>query len=178
MPETAAPQATLYEEFSSIVLTIDHLAQTNHPAGHSIHKFVLSTQTLNESMIGLFNYYGVAQLLAEASTLELFQRSAQPVGLPIFILHTAENTEVVTDIDTYAVLASRYDGSVLRATEALVDMTGKWLSQQIEAQGGASLLSLMMLSGEDPDVASPQATEGKTVDAPAPKRHTRQKVDA
>lgn len=152
MPETAdAPQQNPYEDFNSIVLTIDHLAETAHPDGHQVHKFVASTQSLNESLIALFNYYGVAALLQQPSTLELFQASAQPIGLPVFILHTEENTQVVCDVDTWAVLAAKYSSSVLRATEALIDMVGFQLKQQIDSRGSASTLSLLMLSSVDPD---------------------------
>lgn len=139
------------EDFSSIVLTIDHLAATDHEGGHQVHKFVCSTQSLIESMIALFAYYGMSAILQEPSTIALFQQAGQPIGLPVFILHTEENTQVVADADTWAVLLQGIgQGSMLQATEALIDMVGSNLKQQIETQGKASTLSLLSFSAATP----------------------------
>lgn len=178
--DTASPAPeTAYEDFSSIVLTIDHLAETEHPGGHQVHKFVASTQTLNESMLALFAYYGLTALTLEPSTIELFQQAAQPVGLPVFVLHTPENTQVVCDVDTWAVLAARFDKSVLKATEALIDMVSSNLALQKEIQGAVPTLSLLMFSAVDTDQpAATYAEAGQTErKAPAPKR-SRRKVPA
>lgn len=140
------------EDFSSIVLTLDHLSAIEDE--HTRHKFVCSTQSLNESMIALFAYYGLSGLLQQPSTIELFQQAGQPVGLPVFVLHTEENTQVVCDADTYAVLLNSVgQGSMLKATEALVDMVGSNLRLQKQVQGAPSTLSLLMFAAQDLDPA-------------------------
>lgn len=148
-------------DFTSIVLTLDHLQQ-DVPEGVRAFKFVCSTQTVNETMIALFAYYGISQLLAEPSTIETFQEAAAAVGLPVFILHTNVNTQVVTDADTWAVLLNYFGGSMLSATEALEDMVVNHLRLQKQIQGGIPTLSLFMFSSEDVDVPEGVEREGET----------------
>jgi hypothetical protein len=155
-PETP----TRAEDFSSIVLTIDHLAATPHVGGHQVHKFVCSTQSLIESMIALFDYYDLAHLLRDPGTHRMFGMSETGEGLPVFILHTADNTQVVTDADTWAVLVQGVgEGSMLKATEHLIDMVGKSLSDQIKTRGNASTLSLAMLTAETIDNSAAELNE-------------------
>lgn len=151
---------TTPEDFASIVLTIDHLAATPRAGGHQVHKFVCSTQSLVESMIALFDYYELPHLLRAPSTHEQFAIAHLGQGLPVFVLHTAENTQVVTSIDTWAVLLQQVgEGSMLKTTEHLIDLVGKSLHDQIVARGSASTLSLMMLSAEDPDGEPSESTQ-------------------
>ena len=161
MTDTTAQAASpAVDDFSSIVLTIDHLAATPHPGGHQIHKFVCSTQSLVESVIGLIDYYKLDGLLRVASTHEMFAKSMHGVGLPVFILHTAENTQVVSDADVWAVLMMKVgEGSMLKTTEHMIDMVGKSLSDQIAMRGQASTLNLLMFSSFDEDAPLAEAAE-------------------
>ena len=154
--ETTTPETSAPEDFASIVLTIDHLAATAHKDGHQVHKFVCSTQSLLESVIALIDYYQLPHLLRDTSTHRMFGLSETGEGVPVFILHTAENTQVVTSADAWAVmLQGMGEGSMLKTTETLIDMVGKSLADQIATRGSASTLSLAMLSLETIDNTAP-----------------------
>lgn len=142
------PQEQTFEDFASIVLTIDHLAHTRHEGGHKVHKFVCSTQSLIKSVVALLDYYDMAHLLREESTLALIAEAtmAEREGhAPIFVLHTPMNTEVITSAITWGALITRDGGSMLRATEGLIDMVGKSIADQIAAFGAASTVNLLVL---------------------------------
>jgi len=123
--EEAPPVEVPAAEFSSVVITIDHLTQIK---GEVVQKFVGSTEDVTTSLISLFNYYGDNAQLQSPATVKLFQLAAGATH-GAFVYVTRRNTvEIVLDAHTFAALTAEY-GSVLEATMNISNMAGQVLSE-------------------------------------------------
>jgi nitroreductase len=152
LPQEAETAVAVNPDFASVVLTIDHMATQEHAPGHTIRKWVTSTQSLAESMLALIGYYGEQHLLARETTLELFAQ-AQACEHAVFVYHTPQNVQIVASIETFALMAERFGlGSLFVATEKLEQIVAQQVGAQIAASGGVVPLSLFALSTEDPDI--------------------------
>ena len=149
--QEATADATPSDDFSSIVLTIDHMAAQTRAPAHTIRKWVTSTQTLSESILALLEYYGEQHLLGRSSTLDLFTQ-AHNSQHPVLIYHTPQNVQIVASADTWGLMIERFGmGSLLQASEQVEALLARHVGAQIAEQGGVVPLSLFSLTTEDPD---------------------------
>lgn len=147
-----------FQEFGSVILTVDHTSTNAGP--HSIQKAVFSTETLEEAMLALLKYYQNTDLLASASTIAQFQQVAQ-TALPCMVYRSPENVQIVMALDTFNALIAR-SSSLLDATTFILDTVGEVIAGTEQVAGGC--IPLQVLSWDvhpgDPAPAEP---------APAPK---------
>jgi hypothetical protein len=152
-------------EFNSLVATIDHLSQIND--GETRQKFVASTQSVTASLLALFAYYGESKFAVNERTIDLFTKAAQAENV-VWVYRTPENIQIVTDMDTWNFACTDENvgnGSMLVATDALMQLTANAEAQVVEQCGGVVPLFFFSLTREAiEEPARPDVTAGVAAD--------------
>jgi hypothetical protein len=150
--------STVSGDFNSLVATIDHLSQIED--GHTRQKFVASTQTVTASILALIAYYGEQDMLINERTVKLLAEADQQDNV-VFVYRTPQNVQIVTDMDTWNFACLDDDlgaGSMLKATDVLMQMTAQAEGQILEANGGRVVpLFFFSLSRDEVLPADPTA---------------------
>lgn len=156
--------AAVQPEFNSLVATIDHLSQIND--GETRQKFVASTQSVTASLLALFAYYGESAMMANERTIDLFTQAAQDENV-VFVYRTPANIQIVTDMETWNFACTDPalgNGSMLVATDALMQMTANAEGQIVQQFGGVVPLFYFSLSREEVVEEVADATAGVAAD--------------
>ena len=131
------------QDYASIQMVMDHMQVKDGGANH-VQKFVLSTQTPDEVLASLVEYYGEPHVLASPGGIAVVRESGTFANFA-FVYINRENIQVVMDMETWAALNMRdeFGGSQL----ALVDMLQRTIAQSmadsIATYGSPAVLSLI-----------------------------------
>jgi hypothetical protein len=136
-----------FQEFGSVILTVDHTSTI--PGPHSVQKMVFSTETLVEATLAVLKYYGEEALLASADTIAQFQGLAQ-TELPALVYRTPENVQIVLDYATFSALVERSE-TMLDASTFILNTVGELIVTAEQAAGG--VVPILVLSWAEGEVA-------------------------
>lgn len=139
-------------EFATVILTIDH-STAPRKNGHLIQKFVTSTEDLVTSMFSLLEYYEETHLIQPA-TIRQFNLADQS-EFPAFVYRTRENIQVVMNADTFVMLAGTKDGSILSATQMILDEVGRAITDADQEAGG--VVPIILFSFHTGETLKPEA---------------------
>lgn len=143
-------------EFASITVTLDHLM--NRQDAHVTQKMVFSTQSVEESLAGLMDYYGDGRsAMAMGSNLDLLVKGRQDPEHTAYIYAVPVQTrdraggiivQVVMSTAAMGHLVNHREGgqgSSLIAIDLLVKLVGHALNQARQQLGAFPALSLVEL---------------------------------
>lgn len=153
MPEgvrVAAPAKRASEE-RSIQLVLDHLQLRDD--GHTVVKFVMSTQEQLEALAGLAQYYGLSEALASPGNLSLISQMHGEEAA-ILILTTETNTQVLLAAEDWDELSRRFD-TTLELVRFLKSNVEKLYAAEYQAKGMLPVLAMIGLSAAPAQAPAP-----------------------
>lgn len=144
-------------EYASIVITLD--GSPARDGEHIIQKSVKSTQTPEESVVALFNYYGEGRLSLRGDHLDMLHKGAQADTVYVYTPATKQGiVQIILGSGAYRSLIDHADfgrGSNLVADEKLLEVIAGAHDAARKARGATPAL-LMIEVGQE---AAPLSAE-------------------
>lgn len=159
-----------HPEFASVVLTLDHLLYRDD--AHVVQKAVYSTQTAEESLEALFNYYNENHLRRRPDVVEMIGRGFNNEAIYVYVLKSGVVQAVIGTPALRTVIDEAGQGSFFLGVDWIIKTVAD-TAEQLKAQRNGEIPPVSLLLFERGRVqivshtapAEAEATESKLAEA-------------